>query len=74
MEVKVAGISNGLVSNAVAIIGIGAKSTTPNRLTMSRPARLPNLVAVRAERPQVQDIAEKLKETRDRISDLMVRL
>ena len=41
---------------------------------MPRPARLPNVVPVRAERPQVQDIAEKLRETRDRISDLMVRL
>ncbi len=41
---------------------------------MARPARSSNVVPVHAERPQLQDIAEKLSETRDRISDLMVRL
>ena len=66
----------GLVLVAIAIIGFEAKGTdpTPSRLTMPRPDRLPNVVPVCAERPQVQDIAEKLRETRDRISDLMVRL
>ena len=61
---------------AIAIIGFEAEGTkaTPYRLTMPRPAGLPNVVPMRAERPQVQDIAEKLRETRDRISDLMVRL
>ena len=66
----------GLVPISIAIIGFGAKGTkfTPSRLTMERPGHLANVVQVRAERPQVQDIAEKLRETRDRISDLMVRL
>lgn len=61
---------------AIAIIEFEAKGTspTPNRLNTPRPTRLPDVVPVRAERPQVQDIAEKLRETRDRISDLMVRL
>ena len=61
---------------AIAIIGFDVKGTnpTPNRLTTPRPARLPDVVPVREERPHVQDIAEKLSETRDRISDLMVRL
>ena len=68
--------SRHLVSIAIAIIGFEAKGTdpTPSRLTPPRLTLLPGLVPVRAERPQVQDIAEKLRETRDRISDLMVRL
>ena len=61
---------------AIAIIGFEAEGTkpTPSRLTTTRTTRLQEMVPVRAEGPQVQDIAEKLRETRDRISDLMVRL
>ena len=76
MEKKTEVFSQCLSRTAVAIIGFEGKVTDskPSRLSTPRPTRLPNMVPVRSERPQVQDIAEKLRETRDRISDLMVRL
>lgn len=61
---------------AIDIIEFGTIAEGPalDRLTMARPLRFPNVVQTRTERPQVQDIVEKLREARDRISDLMVRL